>query len=264
MKVSFRKHISRPAFTLIELLVVIAIIAILAAMLLPALAKAKERACGTSCLNNLKQLQLCYQMYLGDNNDFLPPNIGSSTASGWDTWVVGNPKVDTTTSNIQAGVLFQYNRSVKIYVCCADRSTTAPTLLAPQGVPRNRSYAIDYVMGGPPDTLAYAMKKASEVVKPPPSRKSVFWDEDPRSIDNGQFGIRPSGSWTWWNLPASGHNKGCTMSFLDGHAELWKWRDSSVLAVGVAQPPLGVGINHPAPTGDRDLIRVQTTVPPTP
>jgi prepilin-type N-terminal cleavage/methylation domain-containing protein len=249
------------AFTLIELLVVIAIIAILAAMLLPALARAKAKATGIACMNDLKQLQLCYQMYVHDNNDRVPLNHAISTASLADSWVVGNPKVDVTTSNIENGVLFQYNRSTRIYICPVDKSTTLPTMGAPNGLPRNRSYAIDYVLGGD-STVPYMIDRISRAISPPPARKSVFWDEDPRSIDNGAFGIRPKGTWVWWNLPASGHSRGCTLSMLDGHAEIWKWRDVSVLAIGAPQPPLGSAMDVPVPTTDRDLPRVQATTPP--
>src|SRR5215831_10782109 len=100
------------AFTLIELLVVIAIIAILAAMLLPALSRVKAKGQSISCLNNLKQLQTAWLMYVHEHNDFLPPNKtrwqGGTQQSQPGAWVVGNAQLDATTDNLRRGVLFDY------------------------------------------------------------------------------------------------------------------------------------------------------------
>src|SRR5262245_25941654 len=116
----------KPGFTLIELLVVIAIIAILAAILLPALSKAKSWALTTHCRSNLRQLMVCWHMYTPDHYDVLVPNnsvndMGGGTTSRGASWCLADP----TVTNVQNGMLFEYNQSLGIYHCPADRSTLA-------------------------------------------------------------------------------------------------------------------------------------------
>jgi prepilin-type N-terminal cleavage/methylation domain-containing protein/prepilin-type processing-associated H-X9-DG protein len=259
----------RNAFTLIELLVVIAIIAILAAMLLPALTKAKESARGTQCLSNMKQLQLCYHLYCDDNNDSLPPNeSSSSTSTLTNSWIQGDAQHDGTTDNITKGLLFQYNKSVGIYICPSDRlminaPASPPAHPTPYQARQTRSYSVDFALGGCTKTvpegstyngvttlIKYDQIKIVGFVK-----KIVFVDENEYSVGDGCFGIHPASSsaHSWWNLPGSRHNHGCTFSFADGHAAIWKWHGTAVLTY--------TSTDQPADWSD-DLPRVQAgTIP---
>src|SRR5262245_5828302 len=142
-----RIECTRTAFTLVELLVVIAIIAILVGMLLPALARAKEKSRTVSCLGNLKQLQICVQLYSVDNNDYLPPNNsvanimgGQMIASGM-SWCTNLAPFDADYDGIEHALLYPFNRSTKIYKCPSDKSTVRDRITGQVlSAPRVRSY----------------------------------------------------------------------------------------------------------------------------
>ncbi len=233
------------AFTLIELLVVVAVIAILAALLLPALARAKEEGRRANCISNLRQLTICWEMYADDNQGVLPPNnwidyVGGP--SGGDnksvSWCNGSARTDTTTSNIQTGLLYPYDRSPGIYHCPSDASTIVDANGNPLPQLRTRSYNMSQSVNGlglyvdpslngglPVDVTQPCFVKLTQVTNPPPSRLFVFIDENEGTLFDDQFGYpMPNyGYGVWFDMPSNRHNQGADLSFADGHVEYWRW-----------------------------------------
>jgi len=255
---NWNQSVRHRGFTLLELLAVIATIAVLAAMLLPVLTKAKIKAQLTNCRSNTKQLEASWSMYSDDNNHVLVESYPTNEA----VWVKGdmtNPMEATNSDLIKAGKLYDKYLNTSVYHCPGDKGVT----IKGTPVPSVRSYSMNSFMGARDPNLGaipttansesgrYVLyfSREADLAVANPSQLWVFIDEDERSINDGFFITDPTAH-IWFDLPALSahrHNFSYSLAFADGHTEAWHVTDPR---------SFNVAEKETESSGNRDLLRV--------
>jgi len=263
MQVMFKKN---KAFTLIELLVVIAIIAILAALLLPALAKAKENATGIACMNNNKQIMLAWSLFASDNEDRIPYASAYKSEPSWNfAWAVGvlrQTGVNQDLSFVTEGVLKKYlGFSKDVFKCPADKAIITDN--KGNHIYRDRSYSMNIFMGGwsgwpfSEDRRWTTYRKLEEIRNP--SNRWVLLDMRGESINAGNYRVDMAGypgdeskycfQQDW---PGVYHNNATNFSFADGHSDKQRWLDNRTLV-----PPIPIPGGKVSSRGNLDIAWMQ-------
>jgi prepilin-type processing-associated H-X9-DG protein len=248
------KNTREDGFTLTELFVVMVTVAILALLLLPALAGTKPNSQAFQCLENLRQLTLGWQMYAEDNNGRLTPNLelGEQPYSAtdpnilpggmWIQWCPGNMKsavINQQTNLIMAGLIYPYVKNANIYKCPADLSVIR---VGPLSFPKPRSYSMNCWLApypghdaksiGQAPKMARIFRKDTDLTCPGPALTFVFIDENETSIDDGFFCGGPNDpgvAGRWYNAPSTRHGNASGLSYADGHSEMKRWSDMSLV-----------------------------------
>jgi len=231
------------AFTLIELLVVIAIIALLLALLMPALRLARDQAMGIICVNNLRQLSIAWVAYTVENegklvNGHIPRH--NNTPRPWWVWAPQDENYNYTSDSapgvledklrgIKRGLLFPYTKDIKLYHCPADARIDIPEQLA------YRSYSITGGLNGEAGSFGAVPIELYDEIRNPGSKIVFIEETDPRGWNMGSWVINPNNPNCWVDPLAGWHNDRNSLGFADGHAEKHRWRSENTIRMNLEQ-----------------------------